>query len=93
MSGTFVNVQGRGTIVIPADLRKKYRLDEPGAQVEVISEGDHLILRPMLPVSATQAWFWTAEWQEGERQAEAERAALLGERFDDDEAFIDSLAD
>jgi AbrB family looped-hinge helix DNA binding protein len=93
MGSTFVNMQGRGTIVIPAELRKKFRLDEPGAQVEVIVEGDHLILRPMLPIAATQAWFWTAEWQEGERQAEAERAALLGDRYDTDEAFIDSFAD
>jgi len=93
MSGTYVSVQGRGTIAIPADLRKQYHLDEPGAQVEVISKGDYLILRPMLPVAATQAWFWTAQWQEGERQADAERVALLGERYDTDEDFLDSLAD
>lgn len=93
MSGAYVSVQGRGTIAIPADLRKQYHLDEPGAQVEVISKGDYLILRPMLPVAATQAWFWTAQWQEGERQADAERVALLGERYDTDEDFLDSLAD
>lgn len=93
MSGTYVSVQGRGTIAIPADLRKQYHLDEPGAQVEVISKGDYLILRPMLPVAATQAWFWTAQWQEGERQADAERVALLGERYDTDEDFLDGLAD
>ncbi len=93
MSGTYVSVQARGTIAIPAELRKQYHLDEPGAQVEVISEGDHLILRPMLPTAANHAWFWTAQWQEGERQADAERAALLGERYDTDEDFLDSLAE
>ena len=39
-------------------------------------------------IDASQAWFWTPEWQEGERQADAEIAAGLGERF---RALVDPL--
>jgi hypothetical protein len=39
-------------------------------------------------IDASQAWFWTPEWQEGERQADAEIAAGLGMRFESDEEFL-----
>lgn len=28
-------------------------------------------LRPQVPVPADQAWFWTPEWQRGERRVDA----------------------
>jgi antitoxin MazE len=87
----YVSVQSRGTIAIPADIRKKFHLDEPGAQVEVISDGDRIILIPTLPVAATQAWYWTKDNLEGERQADIENASGQGETFDTDEDFLTSL--
>jgi antitoxin MazE len=89
----FVSVQHRGTISLPAASRKRYHLDEPGAQVEVIEEDGQIVLRPKLPVDATQAWFWNQGWQEGERQAEAEAAAGLGQTFGSGDEFVDSLPD
>ena len=50
-----------------------------------------ILLRPMKVIDATQAWFWTPEWQAGERQADAEIAAGLGERFESDEDFLAAL--
>ncbi len=38
-----------------------------------------------------QAWFWTPEWQAGERRATAEREAGQSEYFDDEEAFLSGL--
>ncbi len=38
-----------------------------------------------------QAWFWTPEWQEGERRADADLAAGRVTRFDSDEAFLEAL--
>jgi antitoxin MazE len=90
---TYISVQNRGVISLPAASRKRYHLDEPGAQVEVIEEEDQIILRPKLPVDASQAWFWKADWQAGERQADAESAARLGTTFESGEDFLTSLAD
>ncbi len=42
----------------------------------------------MKMIDASQAWFWTPEWQEGERQADAEIAAGVGTRFEGDEEFL-----
>ena len=72
MSSTYVTVQGRGTLALPADLRRRYGLDEPGAQVEVVEREDGVIeLHPHVPVPAEQAWFWTKRWQEREREVDA----------------------
>jgi bifunctional DNA-binding transcriptional regulator/antitoxin component of YhaV-PrlF toxin-antitoxin module len=90
---TYVSLQARGTISLPAATRKRYRLDEPGAQVEIVENGDEIILRPKLPVDSSQAWFWMPEWQEGERQAETEARAGLGTQHESNEDFLSSLAD
>lgn len=66
----------RGSITLPAHLRRRYRLDEPGAQVEVIDRPDGVIeLHPVLPHRADQAWFWTDRWQAMEREVEEDVAA------------------
>lgn len=73
----FVAVAGsRGSITLPADLRRRYHLDEPGAQVEVIGRADGVIeLHPVLPHHADQAWFWTERWQKMEREVDEDVAA------------------
>ncbi|MDQ1305113.1 MAG: AbrB family transcriptional regulator, partial [Actinomycetota bacterium] len=35
LSHEFVALQSRGLLALPSALRKKYGLDEPGAQVEI----------------------------------------------------------
>jgi bifunctional DNA-binding transcriptional regulator/antitoxin component of YhaV-PrlF toxin-antitoxin module len=72
MAPTYVTVQGRGTLALPADVRRRHRLDEPGAQVEVVERADGVIeLHPHVPVPADQAWFWSERWQAREREADA----------------------
>jgi bifunctional DNA-binding transcriptional regulator/antitoxin component of YhaV-PrlF toxin-antitoxin module len=75
-TGTFVAIQRRGTIAIPADIRKRHHLDEPGAQVELVEREDGVIeMRPQLPHPTEQQWFWTERWQRMEREVDAEIAA------------------
>jgi hypothetical protein len=38
-----------------------------------------------------QAWFWTEEWQAGEREADIQQAARRGIFFDSDEEFVRAL--
>src|SRR5258707_2038150 len=72
----FVHVQGRGTVVLPAVLRRRYHLDEPGAQVEITERPDGVLeVRPAVPVPASQAWFWTEERQRRGRGVGARGAA------------------
>ena len=71
----FVALQGRGLIALPADLRRRAGLDQPGAQVEIVERPDGVIeLRPTVAVPADQAWFWTDRWQAMEREADEQIA-------------------
>jgi hypothetical protein len=45
------------------------------------------------PIDADQAWFWTPEWQRGERQADADKAAGNSDRYESDTAFLAALDD
>ncbi|HLX50062.1 MAG TPA: AbrB/MazE/SpoVT family DNA-binding domain-containing protein [Streptosporangiaceae bacterium] len=89
----YAAVQGRGTVALPAELRRKYRLDEPGAQLEIIEREDGVIeLRPTLPVPVDEMWFWTEEHQVAEREAEEDLKAGRYRTFDDAESFLADLA-
>jgi hypothetical protein len=57
---------------------------------EITPEG--ILLRPQKVIDATQAWFWTKEWQAGEREADADLAAHRMEAFESEEAFIQALS-
>jgi hypothetical protein len=48
-------------------------------------------LREALATTEDQAWFWTEEWQAGEREAEADLTAGRYEAFDTMEELIDDL--
>lgn len=48
----------------------------------------HIVLRPKKLIDASQAWFWSEGWQERVRTSVAEIEAGLGERFEDEDAFL-----
>ena len=90
----FLNLQTRGVLALPPEVRRRLRLDVPGAQVEVTEREDGVIeLRPQVPVPAEQAWFWDEAWRARERQVEDALAAGRFTVFPDGEAFLDSLDD
>ena len=82
----------RGSITLPADVRHRHHLDEPGAQVEVVERPDGVIeLHPLLPHRTDQGWFWTERWQAMEQDAEGDIAAGRTETFDSAAAFVADL--
>lgn len=88
----FVSVQSRGLFALPADVRKRARMDEPGAQVEVTERPDGVIeLRTHLPHPADQSWFWTREWQGAEREVDEHIAAGDTTVHESAEAFLEHL--
>lgn len=48
-------------------------------------------LQETLAVAQDQAWFWTEEWQAGEREAEADVQVGRYQSFDTMEELIDDL--
>jgi antitoxin MazE len=88
---TFVTVQKRGIIALPADIRARYGLDQPGMQIEVVERDGEILLRPHVAVPADQAWFWASDWQERERAVDVHRRNGEVDTFDDAEAFVKHL--
>lgn len=89
-SARYVGIQGRGTIALPPDIRKRLHLDEPGAQVEIVERVDGVLeLRPALPVPADQRWFWTRRWQEREQEVDEHVAGGRVTVHESAEDFLD----
>ncbi len=76
MKTHLLTVQSRGTVALPASLRRRLRLDRADAQIKLIEREDGRIeLVPVVAIPAAQAWFWTDRWQAMEREADADIAA------------------
>lgn len=91
-SRTFVGMQSRGLIALPAGVRKRHHLDEPGAQVEVVERTDGVIeLRPHVPVPADQQWFWSERWQRMEQEVDEHVAAGRVRTHDSRDEFLAHL--
>ena len=88
----YVGVQARGVVALPADVRRRLHLDEPGAQVEITERDDGILeLRPALPVAADQQWFWTERWQARENEVDAHIAAGQFTVHEDGDALLNHL--
>lgn len=82
----------RGSITLPAEVRQRYHLDEPGAQVQIVERDDGVIeLHPLLPHRADQAWFWSERWQQMERQSEDDITSGRVQTFDSSDEFLADL--
>lgn len=42
-------------------------------------------------IDESQAWFWTSEWQEKEREADADLAVGAVEQYESDDEFLAAL--
>ena len=89
----YVSVQARGVVALPAEVRRRLGLDEPGAQLEITERDDGVLeMRPALPVPADQKWFWARRWQERELEVDEHVAAGRAEVHDDGDALLAHIA-
>jgi hypothetical protein len=85
-----MTLRAKGQLTLPEEIRAAARLEEGDLlDAEITDVG--ILLRPRKVIDATQAWFWTPGWQAGERDADAQAAAGLGETFDSGEKFLGAL--
>ena len=83
-------LRAKGQITLPDDVRRAAHLEE-GDLLEAEITADGILLRPQKIIDSTQAWFWTAEWQQGEREADADIAAGRVSTFDSGDEMIAAL--
>src|SRR6185437_9538572 len=83
-------LRAKGQVTLPDEIRKAAHLEE-GDLLEAELTADGILLRPQKLIDATQAWFWSPEWQAGEREADADRAAERVEVFSSEGEFLRAL--
>ena len=67
---SLVKVKNKYQIVIPDEVRKSIRV-QIGDTLEIVEKDGVLIVKPVVVIDKAQAYFWTEEWQAGEKKAEA----------------------
>lgn len=78
-----VKVKNKYQIVIPEEVRKRLRV-EVGDMLEVYEKDGSLVARPVVVIDKSQAYFWTPEWQKGERDANKDiKEGRVSEPFGD----------
>ena len=90
MSEPTARVRGKGQITLPREIRDAAHLEE-GDPIEFEITSDGILMRPKKVIDASQAWFWTPEWQAGEREADADIAAGRVTTYLTAEEFLASL--
>jgi len=79
--GILTRLTSGGQITLPKEIRLKTSM-EVGDFVEVkLDEEGHIVLTPKKLVDASQAYFWTEEWQRGERKADEDIKAGRVKQF------------
>ena len=90
-----VKVSSKRQITLPQSLTKELGIKE-GDRLEVAREGDRLVIKPVMVIDRSDAWFYTPEWQAKEREADEEIArGELGEPIESTEdlqKYFDKIA-
>ena len=58
-------------VSIPKEIRDRLGIEQ-GDLIEVAELDGQIIMIPKRLIDADQAWFWSREWQDGEREAQAD---------------------
>ena len=85
-----LTVRKNAQITLPAGIRRKAHIEE-GDILEAEVRGDEIVLKPKKLIDKSQAWYWTKEWQEAERQADEDIAAGRVKEFDTVDELIKDL--
>jgi antitoxin MazE len=90
MMTEIVKVNRRGQITLPASLRRAAQIGE-GDYIQLCVESDTITMSVKRLVEKSQAYFWTREWQEGEREADEDIRTGHLKTFDSVDELIAEL--
>ena len=69
MAGSVVKVQKNKNITLPMWVMHRFHV-RTGDFVRLEATKDGILMKPAKLIDPSQAYFWTKEWQEGEREAD-----------------------
>lgn len=62
-------IKDHSQVTIPKNIMEKLDLKK-GDTITIKLRGDEIILKPVVMIDKSQAWFWSKEWQKEEREVE-----------------------
>jgi len=86
-----LTLRRNGQITLPAEVRRRMHAAEGDVFVAEVRGPDEIVLRKKSLVDASQAYFWTDEWQRGEREAHEDIKHGRTKRFRSAKALIADL--
>ncbi len=84
-------VRAKGQVTLPDEVRRLAGLVEGDLLDASVTEDGWIVLKLQRVVDADQAWFWSKEWQAGERQVDLDRLDGAAERFADGDELLAAL--
>jgi AbrB family looped-hinge helix DNA binding protein len=81
----------KGQVTLPREVREALHIDEGDEVQFTVTKDGQVTLRGFTSIPADQRWFWTPEWQAGEREADEQIAAGGGRVFYDIDEMLDDL--
>lgn len=78
-------------MTLPAEVREALHVDEGDELEFAVGDDGTVRVRGLATIDADQRWFWTEQWQAGEREASEEIASGELEVFDDVEDMFAAL--
>jgi antitoxin PrlF len=83
-------LRSKGQLTLPTEIRRRAGLTDGDLLEFDLVEG-RIVITNLKAIDPEDAWFWTDEWQDGERQAAADLAAGRSEFYESTEAFLAAL--
>ena len=90
-SSAILTLRRNGQITLPAEVRRRVRAAEGDVFLAEVREPDEIVLRKKSLIDASQAYFWTDEWQRGEHEAQEDIRRGRVKRFRSAKALIADL--
>lgn len=86
-----VKVKNKYQIVIPEEIRKRLKV-EVGDMLDIEERDGSLIAKPVVVIDKSQAYFWSPEWQKGEKEADKDiKEGRVSEPFDSADKLVAHL--
>ena len=89
MKAETTSLDEQGKVELPEAIRVAAHLAPQAIFTIEVAQDGSIILRPVR--DPEQAWFWTEEWQAGEREADAQMAAGRGVQYESGEGLLKAL--
>ena len=90
-TSAILTLRRNGQITLPSEVRRRMRASEGDVFVAEVRTPDEIVLRKKSLVDASQAYFWTEEWQRGEREAQEDIRHGRVKRFRSTKALVSDL--